>query len=630
MKTKPIVALVSMPFAPVLMPSIGLSLLKASLGRAEISANIFYFNIRFAELLEEKLYSRVSGETNTHDLIGEWIFSNSLFEHQSAHEVERYVEEILRCQVANSDSSWSRFAPLPENFIQEIIAARAKVETFLGECLDEVVNTQPGVVGFTSVFQQHIASLSLARRIKARLPSTFIVFGGANCEGIMGSELIRQFDFVDAVISGEGEIVFPELVRRILCNKSFGDLRGVYCRTGSHLSVLNGAEKNTSAIADLDSLPIPDYDDFFEQLSHSSLRLSKKPSLLFETSRGCWWGQKHHCTFCGLNGETMTYRSKTAKRAMDELVYLCDRYPGYAVNVVDNILDMSYFKDLLRQLAERKLGLNIFYEVKSNLRKEQVRLLRDAGVLDIQPGIESLSDQVLQIMRKGVKALQNIQLLKWCKEFGIRPHWNLIWGFPGESLEEYEKMAGLIPLLAHLPPPSGTAKIRIDRFSPNFNDAEHLGFKNVTPYPAYHFVYPLSREAVRNLSYFFTFDYITHPADLGYVEPVLEALKEWHARHQDSQMFWVEKGEYLLLWDFRTIAVESLTVLTGLRKFVYIASDQVRTARQIYELWKLNEDRPVDIEEIICTLEQFTAKGLMLRQGDSYLALAISQQLKET
>src|SRR5512144_1002972 len=106
----------------------------------------------------------------------------------------------------------------------------------------------------------------------------------------------------------------------------------------------------------------------------------------------------------------------------------------------------------------------LFYEVKSNLRKEQVKQLRDAGITEIQPGIESFSDAVLKLMRKGVSALQNIQLLKWCKEFGVQPRWNVLWGFPGEAGEEYERMAAMIPLLAHLPPPVSASGLRLDRF----------------------------------------------------------------------------------------------------------------------------------------------------------------------
>ena len=210
----------------------------------------------------------------------------------------------------------------------------------------------------------------------------------------------------------------------------------------------------------------------------------ERTTIQFETSRGCWWGERHHCTFCGLNGATMTYRSKSSQRALDELVALTDRYPGHPVSVVDNILDHRYFKDFMPALAARRLGLELFYEVKANLKKAQVSLLRDAGVRVIQPGIESFSTRVLNLMRKGERGLHNIQLLKWCKELGVTPVWNLLWGFPGEPPEEYRAMADLLPLLTHLAPPISAMPIRLDRFSPNFDQAEALGLTAVEPVPA--------------------------------------------------------------------------------------------------------------------------------------------------
>ena len=106
-------------------------------------------------------------------------------------------------------------------------------------------------------------------------------------------------------------------------------------------------------------------------------------------------------------------------------------------------------------------------------------------------------------MRKGVSVLQNIQLMKWCKELGLKPYYNLIWGFPGEQADDYREMASLfVPLITHLEPPAGEGTIRIDRFSPNFEQGESLGFRNLSPHPAYQYVYPFSSEVLSNLAYF--------------------------------------------------------------------------------------------------------------------------------
>ncbi|MGH9928336.1 MAG: RiPP maturation radical SAM C-methyltransferase, partial [Pyrinomonadaceae bacterium] len=562
--------------------------------------------------------------THSHDLVGEWIFSAALFPQQSGAGAASYLDQILRNQPRDATQDCAYLAPASESLIGEIVRARSQVETFLAECLDTIIELRPAVVGFTSVFQQQVASLALAARIKARSPDIFLVFGGANCEGVMGLEMLRQFPFIDAVVSGEGEVAFPALVQRLLSSKPVSDLIGVYGRDRSALHILDEPVRNTPVITDMDALPTPDYDDYFTQWEQSSLRGTVKPILLFETSRGCWWGEKHHCTFCGLNGETMGHRRKSAGRALSELTAMTAAHPGLDVVAVDNILDMAYFKDFIPALAAHGLDTNIFYEVKSNLTKEQLRLLRDARINEVQPGIESLGDTVLRIMRKGVSALQNIQFLKWCQELGIRPNWNLIWGFPGEPAEEYARMAELIPLITHLPPPQYATPIRVDRFSPNFNQSERLGFKNLAPYPAYRFVYPLLPEAVTNLAYYFTYEYKTHQDVESYVRPLAAAVGNWQQCHPSSQLFQIETGERLLVLDRRPAAQAPLFALSGLQQFVYQACDRIRTPRQLLQSWQSGSVEPITPTGIRAELEACVARGIMIREGECYLALAVA------
>jgi len=624
MNIEPDVVLISMPFGNLLTPSIGLGLLKSALTERGISTKILNFQFEFARLLGEQAYTRIHSGTRTEHLAGEFIFSNSLFGQHQETVVDQYVNDILRGYASTDDIAYSE--PFLENLNKIIVEAREKVEDFLEECLDNVFSLQPKVVGFTSLFHQHIASLALSKRIKARIPDTFIVFGGSNCEGLMGDETLRQFEFVDAVVSGEGEIVFPQIVRQVLDLKPVPKLEGVFCRRHSELRVIHQGLRNTPTIENLDTLPIPDYDEYFEQLNDSSLGLTRKPSLLFETSRGCWWGEKHHCTFCGLNGDTMAFRSKSAGRAFSEFLYLTEKYPGCSVNVVDNILDMNYFKDFIPMLAERKHGFNLFYEVKANLRKDQLRLLCEAGVGEIQPGIESLSDNVLRIMRKGVSALQNIQLMKWCKELGLKAYYNLIWGFPGEHPDDYLEMVRLVPLITHLQPPVGEGPIRIDRFSPNFEQAEQLGFNKLLPHPAYRYVYPFGPEVLCNLAYFFTPECSTYSNFPEYTKPLGDEVKQWRACHRKSDLFWIDKGTRLLIWDFRPVANEVLTVLKGYEKFSYMACDRIRTATQVVDLSKsCSADGPLTEEKVSEALDSLTKRGLMIRHGNSYLALAYAK-----
>ncbi|MCD2506106.1 hypothetical protein LRN57_14440, partial [Staphylococcus aureus] len=87
----------------------------------------------------------------------------------------------------------------------------------------------------------------------------------------------------------------------------------------------------------------PNFDDYFEQLQASPLHGYVIPGLLIETSRGCWWGAKHHCTFCGLNGSGMAFRAKSQARVQQEVSQLAARYRLKRFMAVDNILDNKYF-----------------------------------------------------------------------------------------------------------------------------------------------------------------------------------------------------------------------------------------------------------------------------------------------
>ena len=197
-----------MPFGPVFSPSIGLSLLKAGLAREGMGACLHYFTIRFAETVGQAFYCGIAdeGRPALEDLPGEWLFSRALFDTAPADDA-RYVEDLLRGYYS-------------DGLIARILHARTRVDAFLDDCLASILRDEPRIVGFTSIFQQHVASLALARRLKQARPSTFIVFGGANCEGAMGAETVRSFPFVDAAVSGEGDLVFPELARRVLNGES--------------------------------------------------------------------------------------------------------------------------------------------------------------------------------------------------------------------------------------------------------------------------------------------------------------------------------------------------------------------------------------------------------------------------
>lgn len=602
------VLLVNMPYAYLFRPTLGLSLLRALLLERNIPARLHYASFQFAEVIGRDLYFTLSTETpDKFTFAAEWLFSGALFE-QSAADEKAYVNEVLRS------------TSVSDEFIRDVVEARRRVDTFLDDLLRQVLAEGPSAVIFTSVLQQQFPALALAKRIKASAPSTLTVFAGVDWEGIMAAEVVRRFPFVDAAVPGEPELVVPELVHRQFAGRPIDDLPGVY--TPGNVDGRT-SYPNATPVRDLDALPFPDYDDFFEQLDASPVGGEDEPRLQFETSRGCWWGEKHHCTFCGLVGADMTYRSKSAARAVAELTYLVNRYPGYQVWATDFIFDMKYFRDFIPELASRALDVQLFYEVKSNIRKDQLRMLRDAGVTMLQPGIESFSDPMLAMMRKGNRGLQNIQFLKWCKELGIRPFWNIIWGFPGEPAGEYARMAALIPHLTHLEPPEYAGPISLERFSPNYDFADRLGFVHVAPHPAYRHLYPFADDTIRKLARRFVFEY-RDPRDVGeYTEPLALEVAAWQSSYEDNDLFFADVGSQLLVWDLRRGAREPLTVLAGLPRQLYLACDACRTLDDLAQLAADATASTASREAIEDVLAPLVGRGLMVRDGDSFLSLAV-------
>lgn len=612
------VLLISMPFGPLFQPSIGLSSLKGVLQSQQVAVQIRYLTIKFAERIGVSAYHAISNGNPYVDLAGEWLFAAYLFEDEAHPRHDAYIDDVLRRQSALNN----RRAVVSEDYIETLLAAKSAVPAFIEKMAQEIAQDAPPIIGFTSTFQQHVPSLCLAKALKAQKPDIFIVMGGANCEGMMGVETVRQFPFIDAVVSGEGEITFPQVVQHALNGLSVDTLQGVYTAQNADFVDVNGLPLGAIPVRDMDQLPIPDYQDYFDQVDTSMLLIANRVRVLLETSRGCWWGERHHCTFCGLNGESMTYRSKSPERALNELVEIYHRYPTNALWVVDNILDMKYFDSFMPELAKHQLDLDMFYEVKANLRKEQLALLAEAGIHNLQPGIESLSDHVLQLMKKGVSWLQNVQLLKWSKELGIAIYWNILWGFPEESVDDYQQMEAIVPLLHHLDPPVGSAQIRLDRFSPNFNEAAAFGFVNVRPAIPYHYIYPFDDRVLSNLAYHFFYDYKDQEHDVrSYTDPLFEKIKIWRKQTDSSALFYVDLGSHLLIWDFREIAQQPLTILFGAKRMLYLACDKIQNLRQLEK--ELGEAGfALSPENIRSLVKELAAQHLLLNDNNRVLALA--------
>ena len=556
-----------------------MSLLKAALESSGHTCAIRYANVEFAARIGLKNYETIAEKVPEPLLLGDFVFAPTV-------NPERGRFESLRAAGSLFLESGSSIGRAPDWLWDMLPELQKEATRFVVECAADIAQTDFDVVGFSCMFQT-LPSLAVARELKARAKNKWIVFGGSHCEGEMGAALHEAYPFIDFVCRGEGERLVVDLVDELGSDApELSRVKGLIWRDGGTTKThADGADR----IEDVNGLPRPRYDDWMEQLrAHAPKLRPEELEMPLETSRGCWYGAKRHCTFCGLNGQTMTFRSKAPDRVIDELREL-QRYGIPFIYTVDNILDHRYFETLLPRLALEPFDHTIFYETKSNLTRAQVAALAKARIRLIQPGIETLSTPVLELMRKGVSAYQNVRLLKWAAEMGIGVTWTLLYGFPGERPEDYRALAEVLPLISHLIPPQGVYKVRVDRFSPLHFDSESLGVGGTRPVAAYGMVHGVPDETVRRLAYHFEPTGDTRSFD--YVQPVANAVRDWRAGIGVSSLVSLTRGDRLLLFDARPAARRSTACLEGMERAVYLACDAGASLESVAQKASISTDQ---------------------------------------
>ncbi len=602
------VLFVVMPFGALEAPQVGVSTMKSQLLRQGIACDIAYLNFPFAAALGPDNYQEIINYAGTL-FIGEWLFAQNLFPDSLDH--QGYIDNIL-----------IRGGGFDAAKVQQILDWTHLVEPFLTFCLEQVEWERYDIVGFTTMFEQNLPSLALAKRLKERHPDKIIVMGGANCAGPMGRQLHQAFPFLDFVFTGEADLVFPELARRLIHGEPWQNgLRGFVYRQG-RASIDTGP---APLLRDLDILPYPNYDDFVQHWRFTPITPARKVQMVLETSRGCWWGEKNHCRFCGLNNHELPYRAKSPERAMAEIMHLAGRYGFPEIMPVDNILNMSYFKTLLPALRGRQPGIRLFYETKANLKKEQVQLLREAGVRRIQPGIESFSANVLKLMHKGVTPWQNIQLLKWCRQYEVDVAWNLLYGFPGENSQDYRDTLEIVQAISHLHPPMAYGWIGLHRFSPMFQNPEHYHLRQIRPLAAYAHLYPFPEAVRRNLAYFFEFDFDGKEKTEYWFQPIKAAVELWQAQSESICLAVSQRdGQGITVLDTRPHRLADRFRFNQWEAAVLEYCDEPRTLAQVQAfLAALTPPAAYDPTWLGAFLEEQRYHRLLLKFGDNYLNLIL-------
>ena len=593
--------LVYMPFGPLRIPAPGISILKSILETNGVAVYNLYLNIDFACLIGADAYIDIAnGATFPFtDLIGEIVFRDALFP-------DNHNEEKMSLSATDKD---------PHQMLL-IEKSRAFVDGFLCSCVEKITELEPDMIGFSSVFHQHVASLALAKKLKTSDPRRKIVFGGANCEGEMGLETLRQFDFVDYVVSGEAEDALPELVRRLDSGLPVSHIRGVFMRDVPCLPT------NTDLVSDFERYPLPDYDDYFSQLSASQIRDDVVPIVPIETSRGCRHGQRSQCIFCSQNGKAVSYRKKSLARIRQEVERIRSRFGSFPVTFMSNSSEGDVFRGLLKELDHDKVGTELYFNVRTRLKPEYIAQLKGAGTTLLMAGVENFSDHVLGRMRKGISCLENILFLRVCKQYDMLPFWNFLYGTPGELEADLQFNCGIIPLVKHLQYPHGFAKLRVDRFSPLHNDPDSFGIERIFPYPAYFEVYRLPRNIIENLAYFFDFE--TNESLYHKYRPrIKKILNTWRNEQPFSYLFYVVQSNTAYVLDTRFIREGHFTNIDNLEAHVLRICASIVNLKMIQERLRVEFDSECTEAEIMVAVDSLIRAEFVVQAGGEFLSLAL-------
>jgi ribosomal peptide maturation radical SAM protein 1 len=605
------VALVNMPFSFSKYPSIQLGTLSSLLKAQGLAVDCHYLNVHFAHKIGVPLYELICEKRA---LFGEWLFSYLLFrENPKRAEYPRVFKPVFE-QMAQQSGR-------PIGYFEEMATRIAP--QFLTWALTAFDWSQYKLIGFTSTFDQNVASLTMAKLIKDLYPDVTIVFGGANYDGEMGLEYFRAFPFIDYVVVGEGEVAFPALVRQVLSTRSDGVPPAVAFRQDGAIRLA----PNTALFTDFARTGPPDYDDYYRLLAElGATAQGLDRILLYEGSRGCWWGEKHHCTFCGLNAQSMKFRAKSPEQVARELTYLSHRYDTARFRLVDNIIDMKYIDQLFGKFAADHCDLDVFIETKSNLHKQQIRTLAAGGVKCMQPGLESLSANQLKAMDKGVTPMQNIVCLKWSFYYRVTVSWNILLGFPGETNEDYLRQIDMIPSLLHLQPPEATGKFWLERFSPYYARPSEYGVRMTGPGSAYEYVYDARQVDLKKIAYDFEYELDNWRVDPHVYQELVSTIERWQRLHATSDrpfLYYSKALGYVTVYDGRDPKAPTRQRYDGVAALVIeMCNEAPKTAEQLLSALAHLDTSQAQLEPILTDL---ASRRILYQERGRYFTLAIPE-----
>ncbi len=608
------VVLVSTPWPLYDRPSIQLGTLKSYLRTHVPDAKVqgLHVFLQVAEGIGYKVYHAISKRT----WLAECVYGALLFpERKERIEKLFYGEAGGKAQLRDVDFG--------------VLTSHVK------EVSDSIINTvdwaRCSLVGFSICLCQLTSSLYFMKRVKKAFPRLPVVAGGSMFSGDHSRALLKMFPEVDFVINGEGEVPLTELIGHLRDAESMDDLppiSGVVTRRGDNTARLASLNQLTN----LSVLPPPDYDDYFSLVNTFAPGRTFFPTLPAEISRGCWWrstkdstdekGEKG-CSFCNLNLQWEGYRSKEVAQVVSEVDHLTRRYRTLSISFVDNLLPLKHSEEFFHRLAGLKKDLSLFGEIRATTPRKVLQAMKAAGIGEVQVGIEALSTRLLKRLRKGVTAIQNMQIMKDCEELGISNTSNLIIRFPGS---DFQDVAETLRSLEFAFPfrPLKCVPFQLGLGSPVWRERETFGLKSVSNHRHYGILFP--ERLCRSMPFMIQ----SYRGDVGYQKqlwrPVINKVLAWkkgynalHHGPSSPPVLSFRDGRDFLIVRQRRHGSDTLTHrLVGTSREIYLFCRKHRSLKGIVSRFPEGGE-----DKIRSFLKMMVEKKIMFEEGGRYLSLAV-------